>query len=214
MSQIRHSVDPVPVVPRHVAVPRGRANAMGIARAHETVAMNTPRTAIPFLLVLLATACAEGDGSTADVDSAKSGWRSTEIALATAGIQTGWSGSATVTPDEVHGVVMGAVECEDGGSMHVDAEAEVTEEQTQGELSIAFDGCVADGVTIDGTLTYAALVTSTNVDAEMHGDLEWSGAAEGTCVVDIEAHVSTDGTVATSVSGGLCGYAWSEVFAH
>lgn len=176
--------------------------------------MNTPRSTIPLLLAFLATACSDGNESTADAASARTGWRSTEIALATAGIRTGWSGSATVLPDEVHGLVVGTVECPDGGSLNVDAEAEVTEGRTEAELSIVFDGCTADGVTIDGTMSYAALVTTTEVNAEMHGDLEWSGAAEGTCAVDIEAHVTTDGVSASSVSGGLCGYGWSDVFAQ
>lgn len=179
--------------------------------------MNTPRSTIS-LLVLLVTACSQGNEPTADLDSARSGWRSTEVALATAGIQTGWSGSAMVGPDGVHGIVMGAVDCPDGGSLNVDAEAEVSEGHTEGELSITFDGCNADGVTIDGAITYAAVVDTTNgtdVTAEIHGELEWSGDAEGACAVDIEAHVSTAGASASSsVSGGLCGHAWTDVFAH
>ncbi|HWB75994.1 MAG TPA: hypothetical protein VG755_13590 [Nannocystaceae bacterium] len=164
------------------------------------------------------TACSNGNQPTADLDSARSGWRSTEVALASAGIHTGWSGSATVGEDGVQGVVMGAVDCPDGGSLNVEAEAEVTEGRTEGELSITFDGCNADGVTIDGAITYAALVDTTDgtdVTAEVHGELEWSGDAEGTCAVDISAHVTSDGASATSsVSGGLCGHGWTDVFAH
>jgi hypothetical protein len=176
--------------------------------------MKTSRSAIPFLLVLLAAGCSEGDESTADLDSARSGWRSTELALAEAGIQTGWSGSGTVGPDGVEAQAMGTVECPDGGSLSVDAEAEVTDESTEAALSIAFDGCVADGVTIDGAMSYAARVTPTEVTAEVHGELDWSGDAEGTCAVDIEASVTRDGqsVTANSVSGGLCGHAWTEVF--
>jgi hypothetical protein len=176
--------------------------------------MKTSRSAIPFLLVLLATACSEGDEPTADLDSARNGWRSTELALAEAGIQTGWSGSGMVGPEGVDAELMGTVECPDGGSLTIDAEAEVTDESTEATLTIAFDGCIADGVTIDGEMTYAALVTPTEVTAEMHGDLEWSGDAEGTCAIDIEASVTKDGAsvAANSVSGGLCGHAWTEVF--
>jgi hypothetical protein len=176
--------------------------------------MKTTRSAIPFVFVLLATACSEGDEPTTDVDSARSGWRSTEIALAEAGIQTGWSGSGTVGPDGVEAQAMGTVECPGGGSMTVDAEGEVTEDRTEAMLSIAFDGCVADGVTIDGSMSYAGRVTSEDVTAEIHGDLEWSGDTEGTCAVDIEASVTRDGpsVTASSVSGGLCGHAWNDVF--
>jgi hypothetical protein len=176
--------------------------------------METSRSAIPFLLVLLATACSEGDEPTADLESARSGWRSTELALAEAGIHTGFSGSGMVGPDGVEAELMGTVECPDGGSLTIDAEGEVTDDRTEATLSIAFDGCIADGVTIDGTMTYAGLVTPTEVTAEIHGDLDWSGDAEGTCAIDIEAHVTRDGAsvAANSVSGGLCGHAWNEVF--
>lgn len=179
--------------------------------------MHTPRSTLPFVLVLLAAACSVGDGPTADLGSARSGWRSTEVALAGAGIRTGWSGSATVGEGGVQGQAMGTVECPDGGSMTVDAEADVTEGRTAGELSITFDDCVAEGVTIDGAISYAAVVTTsetmTDVTAEVHGELDWSGDAEGTCAIDIEAHVATgDGTATTSVSGGLCDHAWIDVF--
>jgi hypothetical protein len=175
--------------------------------------MNSSRTTIPCLLVLLATACSEGDEPTTDLRSARTGWESTEIALAGAGIQTGFSGSAMVGDDGVEGLVMGDVECPDGGSLSVTAEAEVTDDLVDGELSIAFDGCTADGVTIDGSLSYAARVTEAEVSAEMHGDLEWSGDAEGSCAIDLEVTVTKDGpnVGASTIAGGLCGHAWTDV---
>ncbi len=176
--------------------------------------MQIPRSTIPGLLLLLATACAEGDEPTTDLRSAKTGWQSTEIALAGAGVQTGFSGSGMVGPDGVEGVVMGAVECPDGGSLSVEAEGEVRDDLVDATLSIEFDGCTADGVTIDGSLSYSGRVTPEEVKAEIHGDLDWSGDVEGTCAVDIEATVTKDSASVSgsSVSGGLCGHAWTDVF--
>lgn len=176
--------------------------------------MQIPRSTIPGLLLLLATACAEGDEPTTDLRSAKTGWQSTEVALAGAGISAGFSGSGMVGPDGVEGVVMGAVECPDGGSLSVEAEGEVRDDLVDATLVIEFDGCTADGVTIDGSISYGARVTETEVAAEMHGDLDWSGDAEGSCAVDIEVTVTKDGpnVGASAVSGGLCGHAWTDVF--
>lgn len=176
--------------------------------------MTSSRTTIPCLLLLLASACAEDEGPTTDLRSARTGWQSTEIALAGAGIQTGWSGSAMVGPDGVEGQVMGVVDCPDGGSLTVAADAEVRDDLVDGELSIEFDGCTADGVTIDGSLSYGARVTPTVVEAGMHGDLEWSGDVEGSCAIDIDVTVTKDGpnVGASTVSGGLCGHAWADVF--
>ena len=177
------------------------------------VAMTSSRTTIPCLLLLLASACAEDEGPTTDLRSARTGWQSTEIALAGAGIQTGLSGSAMVDPDGVEGVVMGAVDCPDGGSLNVQAEAEVTDDLVDGELSIEFDNCSADGVTIDGSLSYGAHVTDAEVSAEMHGNLEWSGNVDGSCAMDLEVTVTKDGpnAGASTISGGLCGHAWTDV---
>jgi hypothetical protein len=179
--------------------------------------MKPSRPTIPCLLVVLASACAEGEEPTTDLRSARTGWESTEIALAGAGIQTGWSGSGMVGPDGVEGQVMGEVECPDGGSLSVEAEGEVSDDhdRVEGTLSITFDGCTADGVTIDGSLSYGGLVTPEEVTAEIHGDVEWSGDVEGVCAIDIEATVTRDGASvgASTIAGGLCGHAWSDVFA-
>ena len=111
---------------------------------------------------------------------------------------------------------MGVVECPDGGSLSVDADGEVSgdHDRVEATLSIAFDGCTADGVTIDGSLSYAGLVTPEEVTAGIHGDIEWSGDVEAECAIDIEATVTRDGAsvAASTVSGGLCGHAWADVF--
>lgn len=178
--------------------------------------MKLSRPTIPCLLLLLTGACAGDEEPTTDLRSARTGWESTEIALAGAGVQTGWSGSGMVGPDGVEGHAMGTVECPDGGSLTVDADGEVSSDHDRVEatLSIEFDGCTADGVTIDGSLSYGGLVTPEEVTAEIHGDLEWSGDAQGVCAIDIEATVTRDGASVSgsTVSGGLCGHAWSDVF--
>ena len=66
---------------------------------------------------------------------------------------------------------------------------------------------------IDGQLDYGARVTETEVTAEVHGDLTFSGDAEGTCAIDIEARVTSEAVGASAtVNGNLCGYGWAEVF--
>ena len=162
---------------------------------------------------LLAPGCAEGP--TADKDSARSGWRSTEAALGQAGISTGWSGSGTVSASGTSGAVYGNTGCTDGGSMYVEAAGEVTDERVVGAVSIEFDKCNVDGVIIDGVLDYSAEVTEDKVTGAIVGDLEYSGDAEGHCTIELAATVSSSGTSvgAASVGGSMCGYDWQDVFA-
>lgn len=169
---------------------------------------------VPFLL-LAATSCGEESSPTTDKDSARTGWRSTEVALAQAGVDIGWSGSGTVTPEGVEGHVTGTVACPDGGSMDVEAIGEVTDDMTNGALSIELHACAVDGVIIDGAIDYEGRVTPSEVRGSIKGELEWSGDAEGTCAIDIEATVDADGpnVGSYSVSGAMCGHDWSDVFA-
>ncbi len=183
------------------------------------VTMHRPPRIALVLCFLACAACSEGNngggGEPADHDNARSGWRSTETALAAAGVRTGWSQTGTVTDDGATGAVMGAVDCPEGGSMEIDAAGTVEGEDVSAALSIEFIGCAADGVTIDGMLEYAAHVTEAEVSASIMGNLQWSGGAEGTCDIDLEASVSQDGdnvSASAEVSGGMCGLAWQDVF--
>lgn len=165
-----------------------------------------------FLLpVVIALVACEAEPTQSKAD-AQLGWRTTQVALASAGVTTAWSGTGMVGPDGVSGAVMGDVECPGGGSMHVTAEGEVDSAQVHGQLRIDFQACTVEDVTIDGTLDYEGIVEEHRVFAEYHGDLEWSGAVSGTCAVDAVAEVTTDGTSAgVHVSGGVCGHDWTDL---
>lgn len=180
--------------------------------------MRSEITTVSKLLVVLVTAltasaCADS-GPTTDRDDARAGWRSTQIALGQAGIQTNWSVSGTVDENGASGMVSGVVACPEGGSMDLSVEGVADQAETSGSVSIDFDGCQADGVTIDGTLAYEGSVTETEVSASINGDLTWSGAAQGDCAVDVSATVSKDGaTVSGNYAGGsMCGHDFADVF--
>ena len=172
------------------------------------------RVGVALALASFVGGCSEEPEPTVDEDSARQGWRSTEIALAHAGVPTGWTGSGSVGPDGVMADLMGSVNCPEGGSATVDAAGDVHSDAVMAQLTIDFDACEADGVVIDGTLDYGGSVTDTEVSVSIHGDLDWSGDAEGRCAIDLEARVSRGGTSGPSVSvhGQMCGYGWQDVF--
>jgi hypothetical protein len=170
---------------------------------------------VALALAAVVAGCGEEPEPTVEVDAARQGWRSTEVALASVGVPTGWSGSGSVGSDGVMAELMGSANCPEGGSATIDAAADVHADDVMAALSIEFDACAAEGVVIDGTLDYAASVTDTEVFASIHGDLDWSGDAEGRCEIHLEAKVTrgdASGT-AVSVNGQMCGHRWQEVFA-
>jgi hypothetical protein len=164
--------------------------------------------------IFLAVACSEGP--TQSKSDAASGWRSVQLAMGEADLPS-WTGSGTVTEDMVSGTVTGTVPCPDGGTMDIVADGQVIEDPqyVHGEVSITFDGCEADGLVIDGHLSYEGTVEEYRVAGEYHGDLQWSGAITGTCAIDIAGEVvtgpnpSTTGTV--NVSGSVCGHDWEDL---
>jgi hypothetical protein len=169
----------------------------------------------PVLALCTLTALAIGcqADEPADVDSARAGWRSAEVAMAEAGLGVQWSGSGSVSSDGVSAMVTGRVSCPEGGSLRVDADAHSSENLVQANLEIEFDGCAAEGVVLDGYLEYAAEVTDTKVSASITGDLSFSGDAQGSCEVDIGATVDqTGGATNVSSHGNMCGFGYSELF--
>ena len=156
---------------------------------------------------MLATAACGDDISK---NEAERGWRSTQEVMAKAGVGAGLSVSGMVGPDGVSGSVEGTVDCPEGGRLALSSNGEVTADEVTADLHLEFDGCKADGVTIDGSLDYVAEVSAERVYASYQGELTWSGKAKGSCIVDATAEV-TSGGVKASYSGDVCGFAWSEL---
>jgi hypothetical protein len=169
----------------------------------------------PVLALCTLTALAFGCQSDepANVDSARAGWRSAELAMAEAGIDVQWSGSATIDQNGVSTMATGSVSCPEGGTLKLDADAQTSEDLVATSLAIELDGCGADGVVIDGHLELAAEVTDMKVSSSITGELSFSGDAQGTCEVDIGTTVTNDAS-STSVSShaSVCGFGYDELF--
>ncbi len=167
------------------------------------------RQATPFVLVAVLLSACQSSEPTTDRGTASTGWRSTDKAMQHAGLALGFtgSGSATVDADGVDAMLLGTADCPDGGTVTFDAEGSVHPDTVVADLTIEFDGCAADGVVIDGSMTYFASVEPDLVEASVEGQLEWSGEIEGSCAVDLKASVSKTGASASAhVGGSMCGW--------
>jgi hypothetical protein len=157
-------------------------------------------------LAILLPACADDE---VDGDVSR-GWRATSLAI---GNQTSqWQAQA-----DADGTLTGELTCPSSG--HYTIEGSITDEN-HFDVSVGFEGCTADGVTISGHLALHADVTVTDNSSRVHvdyeGELEWSGAAEGSCDVDMVADVAVsvsgnDASVDASFHGHVCGYSADAV---
>lgn len=164
------------------------------------------RLALVTLAIAVLPACADDDEVDGDVAR---GWRATNLAIGEQ--QADWGTSV-----DVDGNLTLDLGCTDGGRAHI--EGSYTNAESF-DVSIEFDGCTADGVTISGDLAMHAEVattaTSTDVSISYSGDLQWSGDAQGSCAIDVSASVSTEITgsgadteveVDAEFRGEVCGY--------
>lgn len=148
----------------------------------------------------LCFACGEDD-----VGDAPDGWRAANQALSL--------GQASFQSDVEVGVDGSIeVECPDGGTLALEGTYASNDEF---ELSVTYDGCAGYDVVIDGTLavTGSTIVTenSVEVSVEYRGSLQWSGAANGTCDVDMDAYVGVqssgnDASAEVRFEGEICGH--------
>lgn len=160
------------------------------------------RNRLVLIPILLSFGCA-GDEPVSD-DVAK-GWRSTQLAFEDD--KADWQEGV-----DVDGSLDVSLDCPDGGSYRV---AGSYDNDEKFDLTMAFDGCGADGVVIDGELALHAEVavseSSTRVSMSYEGDLEWSGAAKGSCAIDMTAMVAVEtghdsAEVDAEFHGDICGY--------
>ena len=169
------------------------------AGCQESCMMRTLVISIP---VLLSIGCA-GDEPVSD--DASRGWRATQLAFADD--QTEWQEGV-----DVDGSLDVSLGCPDGGSYR--AVGTFANNETF-DLSVEFENCSADGVVIDGSLALYAKVEvdehGTRVETSYSGELTWSGAAQGSCGIDMTASVvvatSDDSSeVDVEFHGEICGY--------
>lgn len=132
-------------------------------------------------LALLLPACAD-DGAVDDNTSR--GWRATSLAIGDQ--QTEWGTSV-----DAEGNLAAQFGCVDGG--HATIEGSYSDEN-EFDVAMTFDGCTADGVVISGSLAMHAEIVltdhSSDVSIDYGGTLQWSGAAQGSCEIDMSAEVS------------------------
>ncbi len=151
-----------------------------------------------------------GCGDRVSKREARKGWSATRSAMAGAGLSTGISVSGTFGPDGASGAVQGVVDCPEGGSMDVIADGEITAQDVEASMSVEFDGCKSDKIVVDGVLDYELVIDSDGVRASFAGELDFSGRAKGSCVVDASAEVSVS-KISASFNGDICGFKWSDL---
>ena len=93
---------------------------------------------------------------------------------------------------------------------------------------MSFDACEVDGVVMDGDITYAQQLesrgTAESLDIDYHwsyeGVVDFSGAVEGSCEVDLSASLTGDGSddleldlANRTYAGTMCGFDGATVAA-
>jgi hypothetical protein len=153
-------------------------------------------------LPLLVVGCSSGDDG--DVETAAQAWRAVNVA-SQPGQQEFQAAVELGTEGELK------VNCPEGGSLTLDGRLS---DQHDFSFNLAFDGCGANDVIIDGVLSMSASVRVSDSSAEIRfdyvGQLELSGAIEATCDIDatgrVAAETSASGSSAeVSFSGRICG---------
>lgn len=147
------------------------------------------------LLLAVATslgACGSEENDTLTLEQANEAFGSTSSALISV------DGTA-VDASQSGSEISASASCTGGGSAAVSGT--FTDEQSF-TLSVDFEGCSQDGLTMDGNLDYGAVVTDNGVAIVMDGTLSYSGNFEATCRFDIRLAINLDGV---EVDGSVCG---------
>jgi hypothetical protein len=149
-----------------------------------------------FLLVALPLI---GCGSEDNADDAKRAWNAMTKPIDSAG-----GNSNALTLDQIDLSTEMDVDCSGGGSAHVVDNASVSGSDVSVNWDVDFNDCVEDGVTMNGKIGYKSDVLGTgDVKLEYIGEVDFTGAYEGSCNVDM--HLSVSGSSVTA-SGEFCGF--------
>ena len=174
----------------------------------QTLVAKRLRWVAPATLLALA-AC-----SSSDSDEIRDGWRATQRVLddgvERVQVQPREGSLDPETSDSVD--VSLRVDCPAGGTAQLDA---LVAEDTI-SLSLEFGSCKSEGVVIDGgmamSLTWTDSETSFGMNLRYEGSLEWSGAVEMTCDIDMRVEISSSfdpetfvGNHQVSIKGHVCG---------
>ncbi len=154
------------------------------------------RLPLPILVLGLSLGCAANDDG--DVDSAAQGWRAASAAMQQVGDDLAVS--------EHGGPLSVRAACPEGGEIAVVGDADLA----AFSATIRFEDCGAESVRIDGELSVSGEGSAQSLTVEYVGELDFRGAVETTCVVDMTATTSTqiEGTQVSAqarLSGSICG---------
>ncbi|MEZ4448537.1 MAG: hypothetical protein R3B09_03580 [Nannocystaceae bacterium] len=178
----------------------------------------TRRIAPALLASTLLYACAS---PVDNPDDARAGWAKTTVALSSGSAAAQGGGAGQTAPEDTAfragSVDVGVdfkYQCANGGSIHYKGATHVASDvgsQVTFNYDAAFDGCEADGLTIDGDLTYDLAVETTDTTSSVvytyKGELEWSGQVKGSCEIDMTGSVMTStGSASVQYKGSICGY--------
>lgn len=149
-------------------------------------------------------ACSASDGGDDPSPDASRGWRATNLVVADG--QAEWDGEV-----DASGQLTYDLACPDGGAYHLEG---TYSNENEYALTLSFQDCASEGVTIGGHLELEASIsiteTRSHVAVDYHGELTFSGNASGSCAIDMTAEVTADssggGSAEVEYHGNVCGY--------
>lgn len=172
-----------------------------------------------FLGSILLVACSQELSE----EDARTAWGATNLALAqgSAQAQTAAAGTPAVPGQGGDLQTRAAAQvdytwnCTSGGTAHFAGEASADAAGGSSDvnftLATEFSDCSVSGVTISGSLDYAAMVSASGAGSSttftMKGSLSYSGEVDGSCDIDMTLSASVGGgTVGASYKGSICGH--------
>lgn len=101
-------------------------------------------------------------------------------------------------------------QCEGGGTLDLVGTLHGSDYFASFDYDATFNGCSAQGITMDGDLAYSLDVAETqtgyDMDYSMNGDLEFSGGVEGSCDIELNMTMSNG---QYEFNGEFCGQSMS-----
>ncbi len=157
--------------------------------------MKLSQTLIALTATAALTACGSDDLSEEDAQQAFG------VALSVTTLGSAQAGSVSTDGSSF------TYTCPGGGSATFSGTFDETGTSGDFAWSITYDGCVSNGITIDGQINYDGTFTETSSQLEMTGELNFSGDIEGSCELDVNWSATTGASSASfEYEGSICGY--------